>query len=473
MNTSQKYTAFISYKREDEKWAKWLQNELEEYRLPDKIKNENPNLQKKLRPIFRDVYELSAGSIAEQINNALENSEYLIVICSPHATSSQWVNSEINTFIMLGRVDHIIPFIVEGTPYSNNPDDECLPSAIRYLPNELMRLNINDAGKEVAFIKLAALMLGLKFDTLWQRHKQASFINKIKLPFSFVIQIVKNLIDSSDIYELDHYQPKKNDVNIFISYRRKDGQADARAIELALGKFGYKNVFFDYNSIREGKFNLNIIDAIYSCRDFILVLSPKSMIKCHKKRDWVAREIRTALKYKCHIIPVVIENSFHGWPMLFPKDLYPIKYLQQQQIRRDEFFEQSIKGLIERLETPIVKDGDVKEDTKMKNDNLEAMINELNESVKKLSGNETDNYAQFKVRINIPCKMIIDENMTYDLPPNKLFVIKLKKGDYLIKLISQKNETISKEIIVRLKQDIIYDLYFDGTKIIDISALNN
>ena len=26
-----KYFAFISYKREDEEWAKWLQNELENY----------------------------------------------------------------------------------------------------------------------------------------------------------------------------------------------------------------------------------------------------------------------------------------------------------------------------------------------------------------------------------------------------------------------------------------------------------
>lgn len=29
-----KYLAFISYKREDEKWAKWLQRKLEHYKLP-------------------------------------------------------------------------------------------------------------------------------------------------------------------------------------------------------------------------------------------------------------------------------------------------------------------------------------------------------------------------------------------------------------------------------------------------------
>ena len=29
-----KYFAFISYKREDEEWAKWIQHELENYHLP-------------------------------------------------------------------------------------------------------------------------------------------------------------------------------------------------------------------------------------------------------------------------------------------------------------------------------------------------------------------------------------------------------------------------------------------------------
>ena len=34
MESNFEYYAFISYKREDEKWAKWLQNKLEGYRLP-------------------------------------------------------------------------------------------------------------------------------------------------------------------------------------------------------------------------------------------------------------------------------------------------------------------------------------------------------------------------------------------------------------------------------------------------------
>lgn len=470
MEQSYKYSAFIAYSRADAKWAQWLQQKLERFRIPDKIQTPNMNSPKRLIPVFTDVSELSAGILANEIYNALEQSQYLISICSPNSANSLWVDKEVESFIKLGRINNIIPFIVAGKPFSDNPEDECFSQSLRCLRTEILGVNIKDLGKDAAVVKVVAYMIGVDFDTLWQHHKHASLINVFKIPFSYLIQSVKNLIDYSDIYELDSYQPKNDGTNIFISYRRKDGQSDARAIELALGKFGYKNVFFDYKSVREGKFNIKIIDAIYSCKDFILVLSPKSMKKCHKRRDWVAREIRTALKFQCNIIPVVIENSFRGWPMSFPKDLDVIKSIQQQQIRRDEFFEHSIEELTERLKTSVGFNNVTKKESKSKMENLESMINELNKSVKKLSNDVINNDACYKVRINIPCKMIIDDKKSYDIVPNKLFVIQLKRGIYLIKILSDKNEDVLKEQYIRLEQDVVSDLYFDGSNIIDNSV---
>ena len=37
MEKNKKYFTFISYKREDEEWAKWFQNELENYHLPSTL----------------------------------------------------------------------------------------------------------------------------------------------------------------------------------------------------------------------------------------------------------------------------------------------------------------------------------------------------------------------------------------------------------------------------------------------------
>lgn len=38
------YLAFISYKREDEQWAKWLQKKLEHYKLPSQVLEQNPDI---------------------------------------------------------------------------------------------------------------------------------------------------------------------------------------------------------------------------------------------------------------------------------------------------------------------------------------------------------------------------------------------------------------------------------------------
>ena len=40
--------AFISYKREDEEWAKWLQKKLEHDKLPTEIRKQNPDLELKI-----------------------------------------------------------------------------------------------------------------------------------------------------------------------------------------------------------------------------------------------------------------------------------------------------------------------------------------------------------------------------------------------------------------------------------------
>ena len=89
MTQEKEYYAFISYQREDEKWAKWLADELEHYHLPTTLNGKD--LPKSLRPIFRDVDELSAGNLPQQIYHALSISKNLIVVCSPRSAQSEWV----------------------------------------------------------------------------------------------------------------------------------------------------------------------------------------------------------------------------------------------------------------------------------------------------------------------------------------------------------------------------------------------
>lgn len=173
MENNRKYFAFISYKREDEKWAKWLQHKLEHYKLPSNL-NGRTDLPKEIRPIFRDQSELAGGVLADEINKALSNSKYLIVICSPRAAQSVWVGKEVQTFIDLGRTDKIIPFIIGGMAHAQNPEEECFPLALLNLPpdQELLGINIDEMGRDAAAVKVVAQMFGLKFDALWQRYER-------------------------------------------------------------------------------------------------------------------------------------------------------------------------------------------------------------------------------------------------------------------------------------------------------------
>ena len=181
------YRAFLSYSHRDQDWAKWLHSALEGYRIDRDLIGRTTALgpvPKTLRPIFRDREDFSAGhSLSEQTLAALEASQFLIVICSPHAAQSKYVEEEIRHFKLLGRGDRIIPLIVEGEP--GDPERECFPAALRFklgrdgAPTEEREEPIAaDArpqgdGKDLAKHKLAAALLGLGLDEIVRRAERA------------------------------------------------------------------------------------------------------------------------------------------------------------------------------------------------------------------------------------------------------------------------------------------------------------
>ena len=183
------YYAFVSYRSSDEKWAKWLQEKIEGYRLPTTIQHENNDLPKsRLRPCFRYHTDIQPNELKTELRNKLELSKYLLVICSPRSAQSPWVGAEIDTFVELGRRDRIIPIIVEGRPYSNDPATECYnPSLLKHFPHsddinedrEILGVNIHEEGSGSAYIKreravmqVVSRMLNVSFDRIWQRQKR-------------------------------------------------------------------------------------------------------------------------------------------------------------------------------------------------------------------------------------------------------------------------------------------------------------
>lgn len=199
-----KYWAFISYSHVDRKWGDWLHRGLETYRPPlgliGKPGRDGP-VRRKNPPIFRDREELpSSASLSDNINDALRESSYLIVICSPHAAVSRWVNEEIVYFKSLGREDRVLCLIVEGEPNATDKPEsgklECFPPGVRFrvgadgeLTDKRTEPIAADArkegdGKRNAKLKLAAGLLGVNYNDLKQREKWRALRRRVALVFA-------------------------------------------------------------------------------------------------------------------------------------------------------------------------------------------------------------------------------------------------------------------------------------------------
>lgn len=185
-----RYFAFISYCRKNESWAKWLQRKLETYRLPAKTKKEHPDVPKRLFPVFRDKTDLSGGVLEKSLKKELADSKYLIVICSPESASSDWVNEEIGFFIEEHGADKVIPFIVDGEPHSNDASKECFPKKLCEIKQELLGVNVEEIGKQNAFLRVVSTMLGLRFDELVRRDRKRAVSKKIVLGILLALFLV-------------------------------------------------------------------------------------------------------------------------------------------------------------------------------------------------------------------------------------------------------------------------------------------
>jgi TIR domain len=200
-----KYRAFLSYSHRDSGWAKWLHRSLEEYWIDkDLVGRETATgaVPETLRPIFRDRDDFSAGhSLTEQTLAALEASQFLIVICSPDAAQSPYVNEEVRRFKQLDRTARVIPLIVEGQP--GDPQLECFPPAVRFklgadgaLTGEREEPIAADArpqgdGKEIAKQKIVAGLLGVGLDEIMRRAKRArTRRNRIRLIAASIAALV-------------------------------------------------------------------------------------------------------------------------------------------------------------------------------------------------------------------------------------------------------------------------------------------
>lgn len=187
-----RYWAFLSYSHADRDWARWLHRSLESYGVPRRLVARQTSVglsPRRFSPIFRDREELTADArLGDRIEEALAGSAYLIVLCSPAAARSAWVDREIARFKVLHGEDRVLAVIVDGEHYASGGigehADECFPAALRFrvaadgsLSDERAEpiaadLRPGKDGKRLARLKLLARMLEVGLDELARRDAQ-------------------------------------------------------------------------------------------------------------------------------------------------------------------------------------------------------------------------------------------------------------------------------------------------------------
>jgi hypothetical protein len=177
----ERYDAFISYSRRDLVFARALERALTRYRPPRglAVPQRSPR-------VFRDEDDFTGSDYVVAIRRHVAEARRLIVVCSPAARASRYVNEEIRLFATVRGSEAIIPVLIAGL--ANNealPGREAeqafpealvealaMPLAADYRGYDPQHPKIDRGGFEGPWHKLLADLYGVPRNEIEQREKR-------------------------------------------------------------------------------------------------------------------------------------------------------------------------------------------------------------------------------------------------------------------------------------------------------------
>lgn len=178
---SKKYVAFISYSRKDKAVAEWLHEKLEYYILPDKgIKLQEifPFEGKYFRPVFLDVQDLHVEErpFTERLKIGIENSAFLIVLCSRNSVVSPFVDKEIRYFLEThdNNLSRIVPLFIDEVDGSVPPVFQGTTIMQRHFPIYNTQLSKSSEANNYCLFQIVAYILKLNFSDVYNRYEVAT-----------------------------------------------------------------------------------------------------------------------------------------------------------------------------------------------------------------------------------------------------------------------------------------------------------
>jgi len=175
------HDAFISYSRKDRAFAVQLEKALESFSPPQDLAVPQRRLD-----VFRDEEDLTGAEYYQSLDVHLNDAAKLIVLCSPAARASAFVNDEIQRFARQRGPQHIIALLVDGIPNNEAkpeqqaqcafPDALCecmaMPLASDYRKFDLKKSRVNRGPYEASWYTTLANLYGVSRAQIEQRDRK-------------------------------------------------------------------------------------------------------------------------------------------------------------------------------------------------------------------------------------------------------------------------------------------------------------
>ena len=282
-----KYNAFISYRHTDpDKFvAENLHRLIETYKMPEAVVQEHGIDDNNIRRVFRDEEELPLSpSLESPIIEALKESEFLIVICSPRLKESLWCRKEIETFIEMHDRNHVLCVLVEGTPEESFPEevlyheekykDKNGKTKTKKVYTEPLALNVIASNKKERYkklkselIRVMAPLYNLNYDDIKRRHEERELKRKARLFKIIAIASIVFAIYSFSLFSKIYITSKELKKDQSINLAREAGLLYNKDDRVGAIKKAYQSIT-EYNGIKmpvtpEGLYNLTSTLGVY------------------------------------------------------------------------------------------------------------------------------------------------------------------------------------------------------------------
>ena len=210
--------------------------------------------------------------------------------------------------------------------------------------------------------------------------------------------------------------------DVFISYRRDGGFDTAGRINDLLVKEGY-SVSYDIDTLREGRFDKQLLERIEQCVDFILIVDKNAFVRTmdpnvEPQDDWLRQELAYALKLKKNIIPVLLAGA--DFPKGLPEDVREVSKYQGPKHTNDYFdsFYNKLKGYMHALPRNAAK----------------------REDLNRMPLTQTSTLPKLKLKPDMDCVFYLDGDEKARLRAGVIEKVPLSQGEYELRFVSVENE---------------------------------